>query len=164
MQVSSGDLINVLPSPNFYLDMNAEEVARMSFVPENYKSLVRDRMEWNFGKRDILKNDLVVLDIIAQNNWKRPIYFSGTLAPNSYLNLKEFCQLEGYAYRLMPFKVNGAKDGFVNPQVMEKTSTVCSGEILIMTKCIMIRNLPESANCNCPFCIFKIGRSIGERR
>ncbi|MCA0362929.1 MAG: DUF2723 domain-containing protein [Bacteroidetes bacterium] len=120
MQVSSGDLINVLPSPNFYLDMNAEEVAGMSFVPQNYKSLVKDRMEWNFGKRDILKNDLVVLDIIAQNNWKRPIYFSGTLAPNSYLNLKEFCQLEGYAYRLMPFKVAGAKDGFVNPEVMEK--------------------------------------------
>jgi hypothetical protein len=120
MQVSSGDLINVLPSPNFYFEQNAEEIASMSFVPEKLKPLVKDRFEWNFGEKDILKNDLIVLDIIAQNNWKRPVYFSGTLAPSSYLNLKEFLQLEGYAYRLMPFKMAGARDGFVNPEVMGK--------------------------------------------
>ena len=118
MQVSSGEMINVLPSPNLYMDQNSEEIARMGFIPEKYKALVKDRIEWNFGERDILKNDLLVLDIIAQNNWKRPIYFSGTLSPSSYLNLKEYCQLEGYAYRLMPFKLVGAKDGFVNTDIM----------------------------------------------
>lgn len=35
------------------------------------------------------------------------------------MNLKEFCQLEGYAYRLMPFRVPGAKDGFVNTDIMK---------------------------------------------
>ncbi len=118
MQVSSGEMINVLPSANFYLDFDAEKVAQMSFVPEKYKALVKGRMEWNFGEKDILKNDLLVLDMIAQNDWKRPIYFAGTLSPSSYLNLKEYCQLEGYAYRLMPFKIEGAKDGFVNSDVM----------------------------------------------
>ena len=123
MQVSSGEMINVLPSPNFYMDQNSEEIARANFVPEKYKALVKDRIEWNFGERDILKNDLLVLDIIAQNNWKRPIYFSGTLSPSSYLNLKEYCQLEGYAYRLMPFKVAGARDGFVNSDIMKDRLT-----------------------------------------
>jgi hypothetical protein len=119
MQVSSGEMINILPSPNFYFEQNAEEIASQSFVPEKYKALVKDKIEWNFGEKDILKNDLLVLDIITQNNWKRPIYFSGTLSPSSYLNLKEFCQLEGYAYRLMPFRVPGAKDGFVNIDIMK---------------------------------------------
>jgi Protein of unknown function (DUF2723) len=123
MQISSGEMINILPSPNFYLDFDAAQIAKMAFVPEPNKSLVAGRMDWNFGERDILKNDLVVLDIIAQNNWKRPIYFAGTLSPSSYLNLKEYCQLEGYAYRLMPFKVEGAKDGFVNSEIMTKRLT-----------------------------------------
>ena len=41
------------------------------------------------------------------------------MSPSSYLNLKEYCQLEGYAYRLMPFKVAGARDGFVNSEIMK---------------------------------------------
>jgi tetratricopeptide (TPR) repeat protein len=123
MQVSSGEMISVLPSPNFYMEQNSEEIARANFVPEKYKALVKDRIEWNFGERDILKNDLLVLDMIAQNNWKRPIYFSGTLSPSSYMNLKEYCQLEGYAYRLMPFKVEGSRDGFVNSDIMKDRLT-----------------------------------------
>ncbi len=117
--VSTGS-INTLPSANFFFRQNSEDIAKMAFIPEQYKSAVSDKFEWNYGERDILKNDLIVLDIIAQNNWKRPIYFGGTLPQNQYLNLKEFMQLEGYAYRLMPFKVEGAKDGFVNADVLSK--------------------------------------------
>lgn len=51
MQVSSGEMINVLPSPNFYLEQNAEEIAGQSFVPEKYKALVKDKVEWNFGEK-----------------------------------------------------------------------------------------------------------------
>jgi hypothetical protein len=73
-----------------------------------------------------MKPELIQLDIIAQNaaeGWKRPIYFATTLASSSYLNMKEFMQLEGYAYRLMPFKVPGAKDGFVNTDIMYNNMT-----------------------------------------
>lgn len=118
-QVSSGDNINILPSANFFFSQNADEIAKMPFVKEEFKPLVRERFEWNFGERDIMKNDLIVLDIIAQNNWKRPIYFGGTLPQSQYLNLKEFMQLEGYAYRLMPYKIEGAKDGFVDTEILK---------------------------------------------
>lgn len=117
--MNSGQMINTLPSPNFFFSQNAEEIAKLPFIAEEYKELVSDRFEWNYGSRGILKNDLIVLDIIAQNNWKRPIYFGGTLPSNQYLNLKEFMQLEGYAYRLMPFKISGARDGFVNADVLK---------------------------------------------
>jgi hypothetical protein len=116
---NQGDKLNILPSANLYYDFNAEQVAQMSFIPQKYKALVNGRMEWSIGEKDILKNDLLVLDMIAQNEWKRPIYFAGTLSPASFLNLKEYCQLEGYAYRLMPFKVEGAQDGFVNTDIMK---------------------------------------------
>jgi hypothetical protein len=118
--VSTGDMINILPSANFFFSQNAEEIAKMPFIGEEQKALITDRFEWSFGERDILKNDLIVLDIISNNNWKRPIYFGGTLPQNQYLGLKEFMQLEGYAYRLMPFKIEGAKDGFVNSDILKK--------------------------------------------
>jgi hypothetical protein len=114
MQMSSGELINVLPSSNLYFEQDVEAIKKLGFVDQQYVSSINPVFSWNFGERDILKSDLIMLDIIANNKWKRPIYFSGTLATNNYLNLKEYCQLEGYSYRLMPFKVEGAKDGFVN--------------------------------------------------
>jgi hypothetical protein len=117
--VSNGDMINILPSANFFFTQNAEEVAKLPFIGEQQKAMIADRFEWSFGERDILKNDLIVLDIIANNQWERPIYFGGTLPQNQYLGLKEFMQLEGYAYRLMPFKVEGAKDGFVNSSILK---------------------------------------------
>ncbi|WP_341225286.1 DUF2723 domain-containing protein [uncultured Arcticibacterium sp.] len=118
MAVSTGELINTLPSTNLFLEYDAEAVRAQGFVPEKYEAGLTGLMKWNIGERDLLKNDLMVLDIIAQNNWERPIYFGGTLSPNSYLNLKEFLELEGYAYRLMPVQVPGARDGVVNTDVM----------------------------------------------
>ncbi len=116
--ISTGETINTLPSANLYFDFDASKVAAMGFVPEQFRPAVTGRVEWNYGETQILKNDLIVLDIIAHNDWKRPVYFAGTLPPSSYLNLKEYMQVEGYAYRLMPYKVEGARDGFVNSDVM----------------------------------------------
>jgi tetratricopeptide (TPR) repeat protein len=56
------------------------------------------------GKRSMEKKNLVMLDIIATNNWRRPIYFSSTVSTSDYMNLEPYFQLEGMAYRLLPFK------------------------------------------------------------
>lgn len=53
----------------------------------------------------ILKQDYLILDILntnAQNGWERPIYFSSTIPPSSYLNLMPYFQVEGLAYRVSP--------------------------------------------------------------
>jgi tetratricopeptide (TPR) repeat protein len=46
----------------------------------------------------------MIIDLLAQNNWKRPIYFAATAPASSYLNLAPYLQLEGLAYRLVPVK------------------------------------------------------------
>lgn len=117
MPISTGETINTLPSSTLYLTYDAEKVKTYGFIPKNLEELASGVMTWEIGQRDLLKNDLIVLDIIAQNNWKRPIYFSSTLSQESYLNLKGHMQLEGYAYRLMPFKVRD-EEGFVNSDIM----------------------------------------------
>jgi Protein of unknown function (DUF2723) len=112
-----GETINTLPSENLFLTYNPEQVKALGFVPKANEEALNGVMAWSIGKRDLLKNDLIVLDIIAQNNWKRPIYFAGTLSSNSYLNLKPYMQLEGYAYRLMPVNTQ-QEEGGVNSEVM----------------------------------------------
>ena len=45
--------------------------------------------------------DLMVLRIIKDNNWNRPVYFAATVSPTSMLNLDDYFTMEGLAYRLV---------------------------------------------------------------
>jgi Protein of unknown function (DUF2723) len=116
--LTTGESINSLPSDSLFLTYNIEDVKKMGFVPKQFEPYLSGQITWNIGKRDLLKNDLMQLEMIAQNNWKRPIYFAGTLANDNYLNLKDYMQLEGYAYRLLPIKVSQGDDGFANTDIM----------------------------------------------
>lgn len=116
--LTSGDMTSILPSSVFFLPVDVEAVKSKNIVKEDLLPNLRDSISWSIGNRDLYKSDLIMLDIIATNNWERPIYFSSTLGSASYLNLKEYMQLEGYAYRLLPVKVDGATDGYVNSDVM----------------------------------------------
>jgi len=63
-------------------------------------------------RNQYLKSDIMVLDFIATNNFKYPVYFSLTSGPNEYLNLGSYLQQEGMTLRLVPYKnPSGAEDG-----------------------------------------------------
>ncbi|GAB4024313.1 glycosyltransferase family 117 protein [Spirosoma gilvum] len=116
--LTSGDMTSILPSSVLFLPIDKASVDQANFVPANLRPLMKDTLQWTIGKKDLYKPDLIMLDIIATNNWKRPIYFSSTLASDNYLSLKNYMQLEGYAYRLMPVAIPGATDGYVNSDIM----------------------------------------------
>jgi hypothetical protein len=113
-----GKSIASYPTKTFWLDVDSAQVASMNWIPEKDKKRVPKRISWTIGKSAFYKNDFVVLNIIANTDWSRPIYFSTTLSSASYLNLKPFMQLEGLAYRLTPIYNPGASDGIVNTDVM----------------------------------------------
>ncbi|TDB67940.1 glycosyltransferase family 117 protein [Arundinibacter roseus] len=116
--LTSGDMTSILPSSVLFLPVDVESVQKMNLLKPDIAPFLRDSISWTIGKNDLYKSDLIMLDIIATNNWKRPIYFSSTLAGSNYLNLKEYMQVEGYAYRLLPVYVPNASDGYVNSDVM----------------------------------------------
>ncbi|WP_025763896.1 glycosyltransferase family 117 protein [Dyadobacter tibetensis] len=116
--LTSGDMASILPSSVLFLPVDVEAVKQMNIIQPELLPYLSDSLSWTIGKGDLYKSDLIMLDIIATNDWKRPIYFSSTLGGSSYLNLKENMQLEGYAYRLLPVKVPGATEGYVNSKVM----------------------------------------------
>ncbi|MGK9368782.1 protein O-mannosyl-transferase family [Melioribacter sp. Ez-97] len=68
----------------------------------------------------IRTQDLVVLDIIMQSKWKRPVYFAVTCSDDSKLGLDEYLRMEGMALRLVPDKSNAGSVEFINEPVMRK--------------------------------------------
>lgn len=116
--LTSGDMTSILPSSVLFLPVDVEAIKKMNIIKSDLTPYLSDSISWTIGKGDLYKSDLMILDMIATNDWKRPIYFSSTLGGSSYLNLKEYMQLEGYAYRLLPVKVPGATDGYVNSDIM----------------------------------------------
>jgi hypothetical protein len=90
--------------------------------PQDYDKIV-DTLVIDFSdKHYITKDELMVLDMIANNNWERPLYFAITIGREKYLNLQDYFQLEGLAYKLVPIKTpsdnNGINMGQVNSRVM----------------------------------------------
>lgn len=102
--------VHYFPTRLVTLPVDKEKVlARNAIEPEKIGKMVNE-LKWEITKRSLLKNDMMVLDIIAANNWERPIYFAISVDPNSYLGLAKYFQLEGMAYRLVPLEAEKQVD------------------------------------------------------
>jgi hypothetical protein len=79
-----------------------------------------DTIRWEMKGQAVEKANLMILDLLATNNWKRPVYFVMTTGPSTYIGLDNYLHLEGLAYRLLPVKVtrNEGQIGQVNTAVM----------------------------------------------
>ncbi len=96
--------MNYLPTPKLSLPVDSAKVIRNGTVPENKANKIVPAIKWQLNKRYLYKSDLALLDLLANNNWKRPVYFASSSGSSSYLNLMEYFRLEGFAYRLVPYK------------------------------------------------------------
>ena len=119
---NGGDLIDMAPAKSFYLNVDSLEVMKNKVVAVKDTARLTKRISWDMGGRNyITKNDLLVLDLIAHNNWERPIYFAVTTGDEAYVGLKKYFQLEGLAYRFVPIKqteMEESQGGRVNAEQM----------------------------------------------
>jgi len=96
----------VVPA-SFSISVDKEKVLANSTVRPEDADLIVDKITWNKGSKDvnaISRSELIMMDILANFNWNRPIYFSVSSGPEAYFGLEEYFQLEGMAYRLVPIK------------------------------------------------------------
>lgn len=111
--------MHYMPTNKFSIAVDKEKVVANGTVAIKDTARIVDRVEWTINKTYILKNNLMVLDLLANNDWERPIYFAVTTGPDSYIGLKDYFQLEGLAYRLVPIKA----DPNQNPNVLGEINT-----------------------------------------
>jgi hypothetical protein len=91
----------------------AKVLANGTVAPED-ADLVVDRLMWNMktnGVNPLTKAYIVMMDILVNNNWERPIYYASTAGSEAYLGLENYFQLEGFAYRLVPIRNNSRSYG-----------------------------------------------------
>jgi hypothetical protein len=104
----SGDKLNYLPTKNFKLTVNANEVIKNGVISADQKDRLAGAMEWKFSSNYVTKDNLAMLDILAHNDWKRPICFTTTMGPDSMFGLQPYLYKEGFVYHLIPFKPDTA--------------------------------------------------------
>lgn len=97
-----------IPS-SFSLPVDKQKVLSTHTVGAKDADKIVDRIEWNTKDFFVPRSFLIMMDILANNNWERPIYFASTMGPDGYFGLEEYFQLEGLAYRLIPIKTQGAR-------------------------------------------------------
>jgi tetratricopeptide (TPR) repeat protein len=103
--------IEHLPSSTFTYKADSLKLLQKGYVSPQYAHLIDSAMHINFKGRDyILKNEMMVLDMLAQNNWDRPIFYAVTVGGDNYVGLENYFQLEGFGYRIVPIK-SGNNDG-----------------------------------------------------
>ncbi len=100
---SSGEKFNYVPTRNFRIPVDTSVVLHNGTVNPREAGKILPAIEWKFNRNSLGKSELAVLDILANNNWKRPVYFA-SLGHDGTLGLEDYMQLEGFAYRLIPIK------------------------------------------------------------
>ncbi|MBP6649402.1 MAG: DUF2723 domain-containing protein, partial [Bacteroidia bacterium] len=120
-RTNSGEEINYFPTKNVKLTVDAAEVLANGAVAKEDADKIVKVMEWTLDGNYLMKNDLMILNILANNHWKRPIYFATTVGSENYLNLEPYFQLEGLTYRIVPIRTESKSEmvpGRVNTNIM----------------------------------------------
>ena len=102
---------HVIPTDTLYITIDKEAVRRSGMMMAS--DTIPDRMVISLaGKRAIYKKDMMMLEMLAQCNWERPLYVATTVGSDNYMNLGDNFVQEGLAYRITPFntKAPGAKN------------------------------------------------------
>ena len=115
---------NYLPSESIRIPVDKESVLNNKIVDNSLSDEIVDEIIIKIKGQALYKNRLLMLDIIAENNWERPIYFTGgSFGDDDYLWMKDYLQLEGLCYKLVPIKTpidpsNPYEMGRVNTEKM----------------------------------------------
>tara|TARA_A100000164_G_scaffold92056_2_gene79602 strand:+ start:14695 stop:18240 length:3546 start_codon:yes stop_codon:yes gene_type:complete len=124
--ISSGEDPNQLPKSQqesvFYptnkirVPVNKKNVLESGLVSAKDADKIVPFIDIELPESGITKNQLMMLDILANNDWKRPLYFTGgSYAESEYIWMKNYLQLEGLVYKLVPIRTELGKN---NPYLM----------------------------------------------
>ena len=117
------------PTRKIRVPVNKENVLKSGIVkPEDADKIV-PFIDIDLPDTALLKNQMIMLDILANNNWERPIYFTGGSYDDSeYIWMKKYLQLEGLVYKLVPIETNLGKE---NPYIMGRIDSELMYDIVM---------------------------------
>ena len=112
----SGQKIHFFPTNKVRIPIDKNAVIKNKVVNSKYYDSIVPFIDIDIDGSALYKNRLIMLDILNNNNWKRPIYFTGgSFGDDDYLWMKDYLQLDGMVYKLIPVKTKIDKE---NPMDM----------------------------------------------
>ena len=93
------------PTNKIRVPVNKENALKSGVVKPEDADLIVDYIDIDLPTSGLYKNRIMMLDILRNNDWKRPIYFTGgSYEDEEYIWMKEYLQLDGLVYKLVPIK------------------------------------------------------------
>ncbi|GAB5475463.1 MAG: DUF2723 domain-containing protein [Maribacter sp.] len=110
------------PTTKLRIPVNKKNVLESGLVKQKDTALIVDYIDIDLPSSAITKKSMMMLDILANNDWERPIYFSGgSFDDAEFIWMKDYLQLDGLAYKLVPIKTereNGFEMGRIDSALM----------------------------------------------
>ena len=100
LQTQSGESINYFPTHNFYIPVDKQKVLQNGTVTKKDSASIVQQVKFSFQGNALYKSELMQLNIMAANNWERPVYYTQLFTPG----LNEYMKQDGLTYRLEPVK------------------------------------------------------------
>ena len=97
-----GEKINFFPTNHFMLEVDSVKALKTGVVDPKYKQDMVSKMQWKVKQQYFLKDGVTIMDLVATNNWERPIHYAVTVSDDKFYNMDKYLQLEGLAYHLAP--------------------------------------------------------------
>ncbi len=114
--------VDYMPTRRFILPVDTALVLSNGTVSPSRADKVLPELRWAISsdRGYLFKNNLIVLDLLSTNRWKRPIYFAITVSDDNYLDMEQFFEMCGLAYRVVPLQAAASIFGQsgVNTDVM----------------------------------------------
>ena len=112
LKYNDGVMRNYIPTKFYSLKVDSATVVNNGTVALEDTGLIVDQIQWKIGKNVLQKNDLMMMEMLASFDWKRPVYYAITTGADTYLGLTHYFQIDGLAYRLVPiYTAHGNKYG-----------------------------------------------------
>lgn len=112
VEMQNGQTIHFYPTNKIRIPVDKNIIIKNKVVAPKYYDSIVPYIDIEIKGNALYKNRLMMLDLVANNNWKRPVYFSGGAFDNEdYLWMKDYLQLEGMVYKLVPIKNAVPQDG-----------------------------------------------------
>lgn len=116
----SGDELYFMKSNKFIIPVDSAKVVSDTTFRKGIQNRLMKQLPLVINRNYVLKADMMILDLLANFNWERPVYFAITVGESNYLGLQEYFEVEGLAYRLVPYKVKShdGQLGEINTEAM----------------------------------------------
>ncbi len=101
IRLEDGTAVDYIPTKRIALPVNKENVLASGIVAEKDRDLIVDTVYINLRKNALDKSQLMLLDMLANFDWKRPIFMTQVYVFQDF-GLLDYLQFDGYAYRFVP--------------------------------------------------------------